>query len=110
MEYLLHLVILVRTFGLMQQDYVSDNFAYEYCPCARNSSLEAPVFVGDNYYCKSGNTGTFDSSTVYTEDPLWDGKQCLPDNNCCGRTGQPWFFHQLPIGEKEHLEVRICQD
>ena len=43
---------------------LSDNFAYEYCPCARNSSLEAPVFVGDYYYCESGNT------TFYTEDPV----------------------------------------
>ena len=91
---------------------LSGNYTYEYsnCPCARNSLLEAPVFVGDNYYCESGNTGTFDFSTLYTEDPLWDGKQCLPGNSCCDRTGQPWFFHQLPISEKEHLEVRICQD
>ena len=91
---------------------LSDNYTSEYanCPCARNSLLEAPVFVGDNYYCESGNSGTLDFSTLYTEDPLWDGKQCPPGNSCCDRTGQPWFFHQLPINEKEHLEVRICQD
>ena len=92
---------------------LSDDFQmyeYENCPCARHSVMKAPVFIGDNYYCESGNIGTFDYSTLYTEDPLWDGKQCLPGNSCCDKTGQPWFFHQLPIGEKEHLEVRICQD
>ena len=91
---------------------LSDDFVYEFanCPCARHSALEVPVFIGNNYYCESGNTGEFDFSTLYTEDPLWDGKQCLPENSCCDRTGQPWFFYQLPINEKEHLEVRICQD
>ena len=76
---------------------LSDDEIYEYgnCPCARHSALEAPVLVGDNYYCESGNIGTFNISTLYTEDPLWDGKQCLPGNSCCDRTGQPWFFHQL---------------
>ena len=37
---------------------LSDDFQiYEYanCPCARHSALETPVFVGDNYYCESGN-------------------------------------------------------
>ena len=87
-----------------------ERYKYANCPCARNSLLEAPVFVGDNYYCESGNTGVALSSSFYIGDPLWDGKQCLPGNSCCDRTGQPWFFHQLPINEKEHLEVRICQD
>ena len=91
---------------------VSDDFNYEYgnCPCANHSALQAPLFVGDNYYCESGNTGVFDASVLYSEDALWDGEQCLPDNSCCDQTGQPWFYHQLPISVREHLEVRICQD
>ena len=91
---------------------LSDDYYYPYynCPCASNSSLQAPSFVGNDYYCESGNTGIIDDSVLYFEDALWDGKQCSSDNSCCDRTGQPWFFHQLPIGVKEHLEVRICQD
>ena len=91
---------------------LSDDYDYQYynCPCASNSSLQAPVFVGNDYYCESGNTGIFDSFMLYSEDALWDGNQCLPDNSCCDRTGQPWFFRQLPINVKEHLEVRICYD
>ena len=90
---------------------LSDDFNYEYanCPCASHSALPAPLFVGENYYCESGNVGMFDASVLYS-DALWDGEQCLSDNSCCDRTGQPWFFHQLPISVKEHLEVRICQD
>ena len=74
---------------------VSDDFNYEYgnCPCANHSALQAPLFVGDNYYCESGNTGVFDASVLYSEDALWDGEQCLPDNSCCNQTGQPWFYH-----------------
>ena len=90
----------------------SDDYDYPYfnCPCANNSLLEAPVFVGNNYYCESGNIGTFSGGTLYSEDALWDGEQCLPDNSCCDKTSQPWFFHQLSISVKEHLEVRICKD
>ena len=90
----------------------SEDYDYPYfnCPCVSNSSLQAPTFVGNDYYCESGNTGTFTNAVVYYEDVLWDGKQCPPGNSCCDRTGQPWFFHQLPISVKEHLEVRICQD
>ena len=87
-----------------------DDFPYYNCPCANISSLEAPVFVGNNYYCESGNTGPFSGGTLYSDDVLWDGEQCLPGNSCCYRTGQPWFFHQLPISVGEHLEVRICKD
>ena len=93
---------------------LSDDFNYEYgnCPCANHSALQAPLFVGDYYYCESGNTGRFDASVLYSEDALWDGEQCLSDNSCCDQTDQPWFYHQLPISVREHLyiEVQICQD
>jgi len=91
---------------------LSDNIDYTTanCPCANHSSSQVPTFVGNNYYCESGNIGIFDFSVLYSDDPLWDGEQCLPDNSCCDRTGQPWFFHQLPISVKEHLEVHICKD
>ena len=99
----------------LNDDFTNNNnaaygFGYFHCPCSRIAAAEAPVFVGNNYYCESGNTGGFDFGRLYSDDPLWDGNQCLPGNSCCDRTGQPWFFHQLPNNEKEHLEVRICQD
>jgi hypothetical protein len=43
------------------------------CPCNQNtwSSVVVPSFMGENYFCESGN---YDSglSTFYDE-PLWDG-------------------------------------
>ena len=90
---------------------LSDDFNYGYsnCPCACHFALSIPLFAGENYYCESGNIGTFDYSVLYS-DALWDGEERLPDNSCCDRIGQPWFFHQLPISVKEHLEVRMCKD
>lgn len=87
-------------------------FAYDNCPCVRYSRLQAPAFVGNNYYCESGtNSHVTNTSVLYREDALWDGEQCPRDvNSCCDRTGQPWFLHQLPMNEYQHLEVRICQD
>ena len=105
----------VWTYAIGLNDDYTDGDAYGlgyfHCPCTKIAATEAPVFVGNNYYCESGNAdGRFDSGRLFSDDPLWDGKQCLPGNSCCDKTGQPWFFHQLPISVKEHLEVRICQD
>ena len=80
------------------------------CPCTKGSKETVPAFVGNNYYCESGNPSGINNSMLYTDDVLWDGRQCPNDDSCCDKTGQPWFFHQLPISEDQHLEVRICQD
>ena len=98
----------------LNDDYIEDGpaygFGYFQCPCSKIAAAGVPIFVGNNYYCEAGTSGGFNFGKVFYDDPLWDSKQCLPGNSCCDRTGQPWFFHQLPISEKENLEVRICQD
>jgi len=86
-----------------------DNRKFSNCPCAGISIQVSPSFVGNNYYCESGNTGVPNSQTLY-KDVLWDGKQCLSGNSCCDAVGQPWFYRQLPTSEYEDLEVRICRD
>ena len=78
------------------------------CPCSKNRGTQPPPFVGNHYYCESGNTGTHVSSQYYTEDPLWDGEGCLSDNNCCTNTDQPWFFRQLAMKRQDDIEVRLC--
>ena len=49
-----------------------------HCPCAdptNPSNEEVPSFVGDNYFCESGNpTNTYIAYNLYSEDPLWDGE------------------------------------
>ena len=46
------------------------------CPCARYPGKAPPSFVGEHYYCESGNTGTADLKQHYTKDPLWDCTGC----------------------------------
>ena len=81
------------------------------CPCS-NSSFQSnvypPSFVGDNYYCESGNpTNTVIHDHIYTEDPLWDGQQC--EGECCSNgKSPPWFSVELPNPTTDDIEVRIC--
>ena len=81
------------------------------CPCAKYPGPDPPTYVGKHYYCESGTTALdYSSSKVYTNDTLWDGKGCLPENSCCYDAGMPWFFRQFPAITTEDIEVRICRD
>ena len=61
----------------------SDDNPGNLCPCAAVPGPVPPSFVGEHYYCESGNTGT-DENVYHTDDPLWDGTGCVhPNNNCC---------------------------
>ena len=81
------------------------------CPCAKYPGPEPPSFVHNDYYCESGSTGTvLNGARVYTEDPLWDGAGCLPENSCCYQPSMPWFYRQLPKPEYGSIEVRMCRD
>jgi hypothetical protein len=84
------------------------------CPCVVAGSSFSPQmppsYVGNNYYCESGNpSSTFDSTNSfrYTSDPIWDGQQC--EGQCCsdGRT-PPWFSVTLTNPTTDDIEVRIC--
>ena len=64
------------------------------CPCTSADEpwpYEVPEFVGDDYFCESGNPGPGVSSTVYVDDPLWDGEGCGPTSTCCEFNNPPWF-------------------
>ena len=79
------------------------------CPCAAVPKPDPPAFVGNHYYCESGNTGTFSSIDYHTEDVLWDGYGCHhPNNNCCTNPDMPWFFQQFLHPMQDYLEARIC--
>ena len=92
---------------------ISDDHNYNgnyNCPCAKYPGPAPPSFVGDHYYCESGNTGTYDFTTVHINDPLWDGEGCGTDNNCCAQPGMPWFCRTLPQEVEGDIEVRLCAD
>ena len=85
------------------------------CPCANpaaTTNVLPPHFVGDNYFCESGNQEkTTEVSDLLEDDPLWDGEQC--EGECCSRVNgkfPPWFSVTLPNLTSDDVEVRICGD
>ena len=84
------------------------------CPClvADGSFIPQtpPQYVGDDYYCESGNPSTYSrflNSLTDTSDLLWDGKQC--EGQCCSNgKSPPWFSVDLPNPTSDDIEVRLC--
>ena len=91
---------------------VSDDHNYPTynCPCAHVPGPHPPAFVGEHYYCESGDTGNYDLAAYYNSDVLWDGHNCVgSQNNCCANPDMPWFFRQFARNiHGEKLEARIC--
>ena len=84
------------------------------CPCTNADEpwpYEVPQFVGDDYFCDTGNPGPGSShTTVYVDDPLWDGEGCGPTSTCCEFNNPPWFCTTLPQPTTDDIELRICLD
>ena len=85
------------------------------CACTNtilNWPFSVPTFIGSNYFCDTGNPGPDTSvSTVYADDPLWDGAGCGPTSTCCELNSPPWFCTTLlSQPTTDNLEVRICHD
>ena len=86
------------------------------CPCADRAQAQSlvPSFVGNDYFCESGNPNSLPTSMLQPNDPLWDGHGCGAAS-CCelsyppGVT-PPWFCKQLPQTTNDDIEVRICRD
>ena len=90
---------------------LSDDYDYPNwnCPCATHPGPPPPAFVGNHYYCESGDVGTYKSPLYYLQDPLWDGAGCGTGNGCCAQIGMPWFYRKLPVCVDDDFEVRICK-
>ena len=81
------------------------------CPCNSNGLKNSvPPFVGNDYYCETGNNGNlFSFSMFFSNDPLWDGQQCVgAEAPCCTHPNMPWFIKTLNETTTEDIEVRIC--
>lgn len=83
----------------------------EACPCEANRNLSVP-FIGNDYFCESGRHQRWGQRwtpdyILYTDDPLWDGKNCLR-GICCEFNNPPYFIKKLPMPSTEYIEVRIC--
>ena len=82
------------------------------CPCT-NTGLtwpyQIPSFIGNRYFCDTGNPGPVWSLTaLYPDDPLWDGEGCGPTSTCCQFNNPPWFCTTLPQPTTDDIELRIC--
>ena len=70
-------------------------FAQFICPCTISAiswPYQVPSFVGNNYFCDSGNPGPYHSGgTLYPNDPLWDGAGCPSTSSCCEFNNPPWL-------------------
>ena len=82
------------------------------CPCAQGSTQSVQPFVGDHYFCESGNHGGSWISILYASDPLWDGKGCGPrETVCCAAPGLPWFYRDFGTNSTtDYLELRVSGD
>ena len=97
----------IWTFAVgLSKDY---NYRNWNCPCAPHPGPAAPLFVGQRYFCESGNTGTYEYHTWQLNDPLWDSQGCASGSTCCNRGG-PWFNTTLSQEASDDIELRWCSN
>ena len=88
----------------------SDTRSSSNCPCNNGPTVSVPGFIGDHYYCESGNNYSQDSQTMFYPDPLWDGKDCPSfESSCCVSRDLPWFRRDYDALSASDLELRVCR-
>ena len=83
------------------------------CPCTDNlKAVQPPSFIRGDYFCEAGVKTNLQSntSTLYSNDPLWDGDGCTGNNPCCSFNNPPWFYKQLPQPTTDKIDMRVCKD
>ena len=79
------------------------------CPCNTGNGVVVPDFVGNDYYCESGNSELNHQNILYVEDILWDGQQCNgTESLCCTTPNMPWFLKTLNEETNDDIELRVC--
>ena len=78
------------------------------CPCDSSFGNQPQSFVGNNYFCESGNPTQDWDGLDFPNDKLWDGEQCSHEGTCCtGANTPPWFSVSLSNPTSDNIEVRI---
>ena len=89
----------------------SQTDAHSSCPCSQGSMQSVQSFIGNDYFCESGNPNSGWEQKLYVEDPLWDGKGCGSNEaTCCSAAGLPWFNKVLNSTTTDYIELRVCAD
>ena len=97
------------TAGHAEEDIL--NLPSVLCPCDSTNSTfpHSPPFVGDDYFCETGNNNNIDPyRTFFGSDPLWDGEGCGSTSTCCQFNNPPWFTKTLPTPTTDDIELRLC--
>ena len=81
-----------------------------YCANRNNRGPLPPSFVGEDYFCDTGNRNWIGGSRYFHDSPLWDGAGCGPTNECCTFHNPPWFYKSLAQGTRDDIEMRVCRD
>ena len=93
---------------------VFENILASYdCPCntGYSSQYYPPSFVGNSYYCESGNNQSSFEEKLYADDFLWDGENCNGlEAPCCTNNKMPWFYSALNSTTSDDIELRVCTD
>ena len=78
-------------------------------PCRTESRPES---VGIDFFCDSGNprSSSATSGTFHSDNPLWDGDECVADNECCPTDNPPYFLKTLPQSTTDNIEMRVCRN
>ena len=83
------------------------------CPCntGYNYASNPPSFVGNNYYCESGNNQSYYAIKLYANDFLWDEENCNGlEAPCCTNYKMPWFYSALDSTTSDDIELRVYSD
>ena len=80
------------------------------CPCNTGNAVSVPSFVGNDYFCESGNPlSGWINDQFYPDDPLWDGEGCGGDEGpCCNVPGIPWLHKVFNSPTTDNVELRVC--
>ena len=80
------------------------------CPCLESGFTGTiPPFIGSDYFCATGSHDKF-TNKWYTDNPLWDGKGCGANNDCCNFNSPPYFCKELPQYTTDDIELRVCKN
>ena len=81
------------------------------CPCTNtqtNWGHQIQPYIGNSYFCDTGDSDPGVSLAAYPDDPLWDGEGCGPTSSCCQFNTPPWFCVKLEAPTTDDIELRIC--
>ena len=81
------------------------------CPCNTGVTAQVPPYVGNDYYCETGNNVAGYSQAFFSNDTLWDGQQCDGlEAPCCTHSNMLWFTKTLGETTTEDIQLRLCND